>query len=182
MRPRLAPAYVLLSGLLLGPLPLAAQGDIRLGLGAGVVFPVRSYADRIERGWLGSANLTFFPMASTSLGLRLDGLYGRSPLNGFDGHHSMVGGTASLVFQFGARRSPNRLYVFAGGGYVRTAIRSPGFSQQTETNPALSGGAGVTFGGHGMALFAEARYMSVYSAGLKPQFTPLVAGISFGGL
>jgi hypothetical protein len=181
MRPRFAPAYVVFA-IVLAPLPLAAQGDIRLALGAGAVFPVRGYADRVERGWLGSANLTYFPMASASLGLRLDALYGRTPLNGFDGHQSIVGGTANMVFQFGARRSPNRFYLFGGGGYVRTAIISPGFSQQIETNPALSGGAGVTFGGHGFALFAEARYISVYSSGLKPQFTPLVAGISFGGL
>jgi hypothetical protein len=160
----------------------AAQGDIRLGLGGGLTVPIRSYADAVDKGWVGNANLTFFPMASTSLGLRLDGLYGRSPLSAFSGHQSFMGGLASVAFQFGARSSPNRFYLFGGGGYLRTTTSARGFPDNSETSPAISGGAGATLGGKGMAFFVEARYLNVYAEGAKPQFAPLTAGVSFGGL
>ncbi len=161
---------------------LQAQGDIRLGLGAGVSVPLRSYSDAVDKGWLGNANLTFFPSASTSLGLRLDGFYGRSGLSSFSGHQSWMGGLASLQFQFGAKRSPNRFYLFGGGGYVHTETEAGGFPKNSDTSPAISGGGGFTFGGKGLAFFVEARYLNVYSDGAKPQFAPLTAGISFGGL
>ena len=93
-----------------------------------------------------------------------------------------MGGLASLAFQFGAKRSPNRFYLFGGGGYVRTEMAARGFPTNSETNPAISGGAGLTFGGKGLAFFVEARYLNVYTDGPKPQFAPLTAGISFGGL
>jgi len=166
----------------LAPRGAYAQGDIRLGLGGGLTFPLRSYADAVDRGWVGNANLTFFPMASTSLGLRLDGFFGRSPLSVFDGHQTLGGGLASVAFQFGARQSPNRFYVFGGGGYVRTATSARGFPEKKETSPAISGGAGATFGAKAMAFFVEARYLNVYSSGSKPQFAPITAGVSFGGL
>ena len=161
---------------------LSAQGDIRLGVGGGLSIPLRSYADAVDRGWVGNANLTFYPSASASLGLRLDGLYGRSSLSAFDGHQSLAGGLAGLAFQFGARRSPNRFYVFGGGGYVRAATSATGFPRRTQTSPAISGGAGAIFGGKGVAFFVEARYLTVYTEGAKPQFAPITAGISFGGL
>ena len=159
-----------------------AQGDIRLGLGAGITIPFRNYADAVDKGWVGNANLTFFPSASASLGLRLDGLYGRSSLSAFSGHQSVAGGLASLAFQFGAKRSPNRFYLFGGGGYIRITTSARGFPKNSDTSPAISGGAGATFGTRGMAFFVEARYLNVYSNGAKPQFAPLTAGISFGGL
>lgn len=159
-----------------------AQDDIRLGLGVGVSVPFRSYADAVETGWMGNASLMFFPSASASLGLRLEGLHGRSSLSAFNGHKSLTGGLASLAFQFGAKRSPNRFYVFGGGGYVRTSTKASGFPRNSETSPAISGGAGVTFGTRAMAFFVEGRYLNVYSHGAKPQVAPLTAGISFGGL
>lgn len=166
----------------LGARAAHAQGDIRLGLGAGVTLPVRSYADAVDKGWLGNANLTFFPSASASLGLRLDGLYGRNSLSEFSGRQSLGGGLASLAFQFGARRSPNRFYLFGGGGYIRSSMSARGFPRRAITRPALSGGAGATFGGRGLAFFVEARYLNVYPSNAKPQIAPLTAGISFGGL
>ena len=42
------------------PATLAAQGDIRLGLGAGITMPLRSYGDVVDKGWMGNASLTFF--------------------------------------------------------------------------------------------------------------------------
>jgi hypothetical protein len=181
MRTRLTLALALVAACAGAP-AASAQGDIRLGLGAGVTLPFRTYADAVDKGWVGNANLTFFPSASTSLGLRLDGFYGRNGLSSFTGHQSWMGGLASLAFQFGAKRSPNRFYVFGGGGYVRTEMNARGFPANSDTSPAISGGAGVTFGGKGLAFFAEARYLNVYTDSAKPQFAPLTAGISFGGL
>ena len=181
MRTRLTLALAALAACV-GTQAASAQGDIRLGLGAGVTLPFRTYADAVDKGWVGNANLTFFPSASTSLGLRLDGFYGRNGLSSFSGHQSWMGGLASLAFQFGAKTSPNRFYLFGGGGYVRTETAASGFPTNSETNPAISGGAGLTFGGKGLAFFVEARYLNVYTEGAKPQFAPLTAGISFGGL
>ncbi len=163
------------------PVTLAAQGDIRLGLGAGITMPLRSYGDVVDKGWMGNASLTFFPAASAALGFRLDGFYGRNSLSAISGRQTQVGGTANLVLQFGARRSPNRFYVFGGGGYVKTTNSSPNFGKLSDTNPALNGGAGFSLGARSLALFVEARYINVYTDGVKPQYAPLMAGVTFGG-
>ncbi len=169
-------------GLLLAlPPALAAQGDIRLGLGGGIIVPVRSHADLVKKGWIGDASLTYFPAASTSLGLRLDGLYGRANLRQVSGRQEYIGGLANLVFQFGSRRTPNRFYLLGGGGYVRTRTTGPGFGESRQTSPAIDAGAGFSFGGRGLALFVEARYLSIYTSGSKPQFLPISAGFTFGG-
>jgi|GEM_PF-837285 len=175
-------AVITVVGLLLAlPPALAAQGDIRLGLGGGVIVPVRSHADVIRKGWIGNASLTYFPAASTSLGLRLDGLYGRANLRTIAGRQEYLGGTANLVFQFGSRRTPNRFYLLGGGGYIRTRTTGPGFGESRETSPAITGGAGCSLGGRGFALYVEARYLSIYTHGSKPQFLPIMAGFTFGG-
>ncbi len=163
------------------PPALAAQGDIRLGLGGGVIVPVRSHADLIRKGWLGNASLTYFAAASTSLGLRLDALYGRANLRAMTGRQEYLGSTANLVFQLGSRRTPNRFYVFGGGGYVRTRTTGPGFGESRETSPTIDGGAGFSLGGRGLALFAEARYMNIYTEAAKPQFFLLTGGFTVGG-
>jgi hypothetical protein len=174
---------MLVAGFLAATLPVTAhaQGGVRLGVGGGVTLPLRSYSDLVNRGWLGTANLTFFPSASTSLGFRLDAIYARSSLSVTPGHQSELGGLANLVFQFGARRSPNRVYVFGGGGYLRTRSSGPNFGTVSSTDPAWNAGAGVSFGGRAFALYAEARYITVSASGTKPQFAPIVAGVSFGG-
>jgi hypothetical protein len=164
------------------PRAATAQGDIRLGLGGGVTLPVRDFADLVDKGWVGQGNLAFFPGASASIGFRIDALYGRNSLNGISGRSSMLGSTASLVFQAGSRRSPNRFYLFGGGGYIRTRYSGPGFGTRSTTDPAVTAGAGLSFGSRAAALFVEGRYLNVYSDGLKPQLVALVAGFSFGGL
>jgi hypothetical protein len=181
MRTRLTTALTAIVACL-GAQAANAQGDIRLGLGAGLAVPVRSYADAVDKGWIANANLTYFPSATASLGLRLDGLYGRNSLSEFSGRQSLGGGLASLAVQFGARRSPNRFYLFGGGGYIRSTMSARGFPRRAITRPAISGGAGATFGGRGLAFFVEARYLNVYTSNSKPQIAPLMAGVSFGGL
>ena len=103
-------------------------------------------------------------------------------LSGISGRSRTLGSTASLVFQAGSRRSPNRVYLFGGGGYVRTRTTGPNFGTLSNTSPAITGGAGVSFGSRSFALFVEGRYLNVYTDGLKPQLAPIVAGFSFGGL
>jgi hypothetical protein len=177
------PVLPLLASLALGaPSALSAQGDIRLALGGGISIPIRSYSDVADKGWLGTANLTFFPAASASLGFRLEGLYARNSLNIATGHQTQLGGLANLVFQFGARRSPNRFYVFGGGGFIRTRTSGPGFGTVSTTDPALNGGVGFSLGVRAFAIFGEARYVTVHTDGTKPQYLPITAGISFGGL
>jgi hypothetical protein len=173
-----------LAALLIPPASaLHAQGDIRLGLGAGVTMPLRAYADLVDKGLAGTASLTFFPGAAAGLGFRLDGIFARSTLSISDGHQTQLGATGNLVFQFGAKRSPNRFYVMGGGGYIRTRSSGPGFGTVSETNPALTAGAGFSFGAKAFGFFVEARYISVYNDGpTKSQFAPLIAGVSFGGL
>ena len=180
MRPRGLLAFAVLT--MSFPTLLAAQGDIRLALGGGISVPIRSYSDVADKGWLGTASLTFFPAASAGLGFRLEGLYAHHGLSVASGKQTELGGTTNAVFQFGARRSPNRFYVFGGGGYIRTRTSGPSFGTISSTDPALNAGAGFCFGAKAFGLFVEARYLSVYTSGTKPQFTPLTVGISFGGL
>ena len=175
------PALLLWGSLALGLPATSAAQDIRLGLGGGLTIPIRSYADLADKGWLGTANLTFFPGASTSLGFRLDAIYARNSLSVSDWHQTQLGGIANLVFQFGARRTPNRFYVFGGGGYIRTRSTSPILGTVSTTDPALNTGAGISFGARAVAFYGEARYITVSAAGTKPQYAPFVAGITIGG-
>jgi hypothetical protein len=178
-----APAILAVACLVAGAPPtLAAQGGIRLGLGGGLSIPVRSYSGLVDKGWLGTANLTFFPGASAALGFRLDAIYARNTLNVAAGHQTELGGLGNLVFQFGAKRSPNRFYVFGGGGYIRTQATSPNFGTVSSTDPAWNAGAGFSFGARALAFYGEARYVTVSTSGTKPQFAPFVAGITLGGL
>jgi hypothetical protein len=175
------PVLLLWGSLALGLPAGAAAQDIRLGLGAGLTLPIRSYADLAARGWLGTANLTFFPGASASLGFRLDAIYAHNTLSVDDWRQTQLGGIANLVFQFGARRTPNRFYVFGGGGYVRTRSTSTLLGSVSSTDPALNAGAGISFGTRAVALYGEARYVTVSSVGTKPQYAPIIAGITIGG-
>ncbi len=180
MRPRALLAFVLV--VLAVPARLAAQGDIKLGLAGGITIPLRAYSDVVDKGWIGNVSLTYMPGASAGLGFRLDGLYARNGLSVASGNQTELGGVANLVFQFGSRKSPNRLYVFGGGGFIRTRTTGPSFGTISSTDPAWNAGAGFSFGVRAMALFVEARYITVTTSGVKPQFAPLTAGISFGGL
>jgi hypothetical protein len=180
MRPRAMLAFAAV--VLALPATLPAQGDIRLGLGGGISWPVRAYSDVVDKGWVGAASLTFFPAAAASLGIRLDGIYAHSGLSVASGKQTELGGIANLAFQFGSRRSPNRLYVFGGGGYMRTRTNGPSFGTITSTDPAFNVGAGFLFGVKALALFVEARYLTVSTSGTKPQFAPVTGGISIGGL
>jgi hypothetical protein len=175
-------ALLLLGSLALSLPAASAAQEVRLGLGGGLTIPIRSYADLANKGWLGTANLTFFPGASTSLGFRLDAIYARSNLSVTDWHQTQLGGLANLVFQFGARRTPNRFYVFGGGGYIRTRSSNRFLGTVSSTDPALNAGAGISFGARALAFYGEARYVTVSTAGTKPQYAPVVAGISIGGL
>jgi hypothetical protein len=175
-------ALALLASVILGaPQVLAAQGDIRLAVGGGISVPIRAYADVVEKGWLGTGSLTFFPGASASLGFRLEGLYAHNNLSS-SGNQTQLGGLADLVFQFGARRSPNRLYLFGGAGYVRVKSTGPAFGSVSTTDPALNGGVGFSFGARALAFFGEARYVTIRTDGTKPQYAAVTAGISLGGL
>ena len=165
------------------PATLAAQGDIKLALGGGISVPFRTWADIVKKGWVGSGSLTYYPAASASLGLRLEGLYAHHGISIATGTQTELGGLASAVFQFGAQRSPNRIYILGGGGYIRTRQKGPGFGMVSRTDPAVNLGAGMSFGARAFGFFVEARYITVYTSGtVKPQFAPLTAGISLGGL
>jgi hypothetical protein len=165
------------------PAAVTGQGDIKLALGGGISVPMRAFSDVVKKGWLGTGSLTYYPAASAALGLRLEGIYAHHAISIAEGTQTELGGLASGVFQFGARRSPNRVYVLGGGGYIRTHQKGPGFGEVSRTDPAVNLGAGLSFGARALGLFVEARYITVYTSGaVKPQFATLTGGISLGGL
>jgi hypothetical protein len=169
--------------LVVTPAAMAAQGDIKLALGGGISVPVRSFSDVVKKGWLGTGSLTYYPAASAALGLRLEGVYVHHGISIATGTQTELGGLASAVFQFGARRSPNRIYVLGGGGYFRTHQKGPGFGEVSRTDPAVTLGAGLSFGARALGLYLEGRYITIYTSGaVKPQFATLTAGVSLGGL
>ncbi len=173
----------LAASVVVAPAAVAAQGDIKLALGGGASVPVRSFSDLVNKGWLGSGSLTYYPAASAALGLRLEGMYAHYGISIAEGTQTEVGGLVSGVFQIGARRSPNRIYVMGGGGYIRTHQEGPGFGELSRTDPALNLGAGLSFGARALGMFVEARYVTVYTSDtVKPQFGSLTGGITVGGL
>ena len=169
-------ALVLLAvmALVVAARPASAQ-SIRWGVGAGLLMPMSDYGDTDKMGFLGAVGGTY--NLPTGLGIRADISYGTtSEADGVPAHTTkLLGGMASLVYQFGA--AGPKPYVTGGLGFTNAKVDDVG---STEFTYALGLGVSLPLGTGGNRLFAETRYTTISADGGSVKYLPIVVGLSFG--
>ena len=178
---------------------------ISFALGGGASVPIGDYKDALKAGWNGQGSI-IFNLAGLPLALRADLNYNKftfkkdlpfSPSSGTGGTittsedltQQIIGGLANITIPF--RMGPVTPYVTAGlaGFNIKTKISEvqAGAEDESETNFALNGGAGLSLRLLGASAFIEAKINNVYAdkkfisnKELKAlQFVPVTFGFVF---
>lgn len=146
-----------------------AQAGLSLGLGGGAVLPSGTMANGLQTGWNGMIVARVKP-ALSPVGLQLDGFYDRFALEGgVDGHSSMLGATANVVFAMPSAMVAHP-YLLGGVGVYngKTSIDGVG-SSPSQTKFGLNAGAGLDFAfGSSARLFAEGRFHAILKGVTDP--------------
>ena len=139
-----------------------AQAGLSLGLGAGAVVPSGDMADFHSTGWTGQASLRVKPAVSP-LGFQFDASYGRLGIdsNVFDGHTSMLAGTANAVYAFPSA-AVARPYLIGGVGAYNMKASAEG--AESVTKFGANAGAGFDLKLGSASLYAEGRFHAIFSA------------------
>lgn len=155
---------------------MPASEGFRFGLGVGATQPLGDYGSFDKMG-LNLLGIFETPLAGSPLYLRIDGIYSSTAHDGTgaSGSTSILGGNASALYHFSAPNAQARPYALVGLGIYNV---DGGTDSQTKVGLGLGGG--VTFGIGGLNAFAEARYISVKTAGASTAFVPITVGLLFG--
>jgi opacity protein-like surface antigen len=179
-----------------------AQGlQPRFGVGASMAIPTGDYhatasGEGFNTGWQGMAFVAF-RLPTRPLGFRVDLNYGanggndqlNNTLTTNLGRSSteqvkLLGGNVDLTYALpsAARVRP---YLLGGLGmyHITISVTSGGTStDETATKVAWNLGGGVTYRLASVAVFLEARYVSVAAAATFPRttFLPITAGVRVG--
>lgn len=163
--------------------PATAQARGYVGFGAGLSIPTGDFADNYKSGWLGQV-IAGITGANGMLGGRIDGMYIRHSLDTdiVDGSVALLGANANLVVSPGSMDAKFRPYLLGGVGFFNAKPEVDGDEGEGETKFAFNIGGGFQVkAGSRMAVFLEARYISIRteeSIGL----IPIAIGLRFGGL
>lgn len=169
-----------------------------IGVGGGASVPVGNFKDSYKTGW----NVTVpigWQSSTTPWGVQLDATYnqvkGKSLSSGGSSFTlsdtKIWSGMLDLTFRIpmGAESSAG-LYLLGGGGvhhftdYGGATFTSGGTTFQSTsagstTRMGVNGGAGFDFPVGPLKLFAEGRYVSVFTKGKNTNYVPIVAGFKF---
>lgn len=159
----------------------AAQG-VEVSIGGGAALPQGLLNSGTNTGVHEVVAVSVAP-ATLPVSIRIDGMYSRLGLSGgVDGHFGVFQGTANAVYRFPAAEATTiRPYVTGGlGVYNYQIIAKPEFLENESTDLGINGGAGVDFVVGALAVFAEARYHSVFIPGENVELLPITVGIRFG--
>ena len=160
--------------------PAAAQSGFVVGLNAGVAVPMGDAGDVLETGFGGGATI-MMRSPDSKVGFGIEASFNRfsysedALLEAFDARLNMYGALARIEFA-----ASNNLYVVGGAGLYRTELTGdddfPDLGETTNTDFVIQGGLGLNFG---PGLFAEAKYVNIFSDPSNTQFVPITVGIRF---
>jgi len=178
---------------------------ISVAFGGGASVPIGSYRDALKAGWNGQGSLIFnfagFPLAlradlnynkftfKSDLPFSPGGSTGGTITTSEDLTQQIIGGLANVTIPF--RMGPVTPYVTAGlaGFNIKTKLSEvqAGAEDESETNFAVNGGAGLSLRLLGASAFIEAKINNVYAdkkfisnKELKAlQFVPVTFGFVF---
>src|SRR6266545_7905515 len=177
MRP-VFPTLVLVGVASLGATAIVQAQSARFGIGAGLTAPTSDFGSLDKAGWHVLGKVDFkIPMSPVSV--RLDGLYGQTKHDGFDGNTRLIGGLANVVFNIPMAVPLVQPYVLAGGGVYNVKISGIG-ADESATKFTFDAGAGASFGAGPVHFFVAGRYISVRESGGSTSFLPVTAGVTFG--
>jgi opacity protein-like surface antigen len=144
--------------------------------GGGASLPMSDFKDvnNASTGWIAQAGIGM-DIGTKGLWADLEGFYGSNKVdNGSGDKYDTIGGLGVLGYSFSttAKVSP---YVLGGLGFLRNRFNPSVGDEESSTNFAYTGGAGLGFRFSPRALFyVEGRYV-----GGDTQFLPIMAGFSF---
>jgi hypothetical protein len=159
--------------------PLVAQGGFVFGVNGGVAMPMGDLADAVGTGWGGGVQL-MMRNPDSKIGWGIDTHFGRfgfddvGPVD-VDASLNAYGAMARLDFSMGGA-----FYLLGGAGLFRQEVTSddegPDLGDTDGTDFAVQGGLGLNFS---RGLFAEAKFVNIFTEGSATQFVPITVGIRF---
>ena len=168
---------------LLAAVAMPVQGQVRFGVGGGLLMPTGDYGTLDNLGFTAGAGVVV-PIGTSPASVRIEGTFSQtshdSAAVGFGGKTKIIGGMASLVYSFQAGGSVTP-YVLAGLGYYNVKISVTGLGSGDDSKVGFGGGAGLRFPMGSASLFTEVRYMSIDVSGASFTYLPIIVGVSFGG-
>ena len=163
----------------LATVPAAAQGGFKFGVMGGATVPMGDLGDAVKTGWGGGVTL-MMRAPEAKVGFGIEAQFNRlayKDILGVDPNATlnMYGAMARLDFAAG-----NALYLLGGAGLFRSEVTAdddgPDLGDTNNTDFAVQGGLGFNFG---PGLFAEGKFVNVFSDGGSTNFIPIVVGIRF---
>lgn len=162
---RAAPAHAQLPG-------VPGVNPFSFGVEAGPAFPVGNFGNTASTGFTADA-LVEARLPVLPVGLRFEGGYASfGSKNGFESAH-IVSGSANVVLRLSTvALSLVRPYVIGGIGIY-------GQNRGEGTHAGVNIGGGVSVPLVAVTAFADARYTSVFSSGIRTNFIPVRVGVRF---
>lgn len=184
---------------------LLAQGGISIKLSGGVGLPLKptEIKDAYKMGFHGGAAVMFHLSKSVTIEgeadytvFKIDDDKLLKEMNVSGMNLKFSGGDLSSLTIMGNLKlylvpatNPLSLYVFGGGGlasvkFAEIEITIPGFytdktPSTTESKAAAQAGAGIQIGAGSLTLFAEAKYVNVFTEDESFNYAPVRAGLIF---
>lgn len=158
---------------------LEAQSKLSFGAGGGLTLPLGDFNDVAKLGWHGLAVVGYAPSGSP-IGFRGDFMYAQNSVDGADGKTKLAGGLVNVTYAFQSKGSV-KPYLIGGLGLFNAKVEVSGFGSDSETKLAAGGGIGLKFrAGSDASIFAESRFINVFTSDNSTNFVPLTIGIQFG--
>lgn len=173
------------AGLLAAAVPAHAQ--VRIGGALGLSTPTGDLGDVTGTGWHGMIVLGVQP-TGLPIGLRFDGVYHSLGFDEdevpFEGDIRILGGAANALLVF-APLSPLRPYISGGVGVYNLKANFDdddilGDEDDSETKFGLNGGVGIQAALTGFSMFAEVRYLTIFTDESNTNLFPLTVGFMIG--
>jgi len=165
--------------------PVLAQGEVSVGVGAGLAMPVGDFRDETNPGYRLLASVEA-GLPELPVGLRIDGAYDRfgfkSTLPGAAGSETgaQTIASASVNLVFGPRTSPPTLLPYAIVGLGMSHIGCAGRDDCGTSNlMGWNAGIGTRFGVRSRTGFAEARLHWVPGSVSDLYYLPVTVGLRF---
>ncbi|HJR63041.1 MAG TPA: outer membrane beta-barrel protein [Gemmatimonadaceae bacterium] len=160
-----------------------AQAQLRLGAGVGLSAPTGDLGDVTSTGWHGMVVLGVQP-TGMPFGIRFDGVYhsldfDEDAVGPTDESIRILGGSANVIFIF-APLSPLRPYLSGGLGVYNVDFGDDNGDDDSQTKFGLNGGLGIQAALTGFSMFAEVRYLTIFTDESNANLFPLTVGFMFG--
>ena len=138
--------------------PAAVSAQTYLFLGGGGTFPVNTFDNFAETGWIVSGGVGF-PVAQDDLSVAVEGFYGENKHTGAAGEKTNpYGAMAEIIYTLGSR---GKIQPYARGGagiLVHKFTASTGASEsQSQFGYTFGGGVLIPLG-QTLGIFGEGRY------------------------